>query len=214
LLSRDADTPYEVLDSIDLDYHPDRKALNEKLYKQNTQVLSSAKQLDVSKLTTREISAQRYPWLSFSADYNYLQNNYTAGTNSLTRNYGPVLGGSLTLPIYDGHRIHRLVKISKLEQQAASYDLENTRLQANTDLQNALSAYERVLQLLNLEKSNLILAKENLDITMRRLQLGQTTSLEVRQAEESYIQSLTRQILFKYSAKSLETKLRQLVSEL
>ena len=84
----------------------------------------------------------------------------------------------------------------------------------NTQLQNALSDYDHAMQLMNLEKGNTLLAKENLTISMDRLRLGQTTALEVRQAEESYIQSLTRFIQFAYTAKVAETKLRQLISAL
>ena len=214
LLSRDSETPFEVVDSIDLTYHPDKNALTAKLFSQNTQFLSSMKQLDIAKLSTKELVAQRYPWLSLVADYNFLQSTSTQGTILMNRSYGPLVGGTLTLPVWYGHKITREVKVAKLEQQSASYDVENTRILVNTQLQNALSDFEHTLQLLSLEKDNTTLARENLTISMQRLRLGQTTSLEVRQAEESYIQSLTRLIQFKYSAKASETKLRQLVAEL
>jgi outer membrane protein TolC len=58
------------------------------------------------------------------------------------------------------------------------------------------------------------LAKENLDIALQRLRLGQSTSLELRQAEESYEDSRTRLINIKYNLKVAETKLRQLMADL
>ena len=214
ILGRDAEALFEVTDSIDLKYTPDRQDLQKKLYTQNTQVLGLEKQAGISNLTLHELTASRWPWLSLSAGY-----DFSLGTNpkgSVTRNqvYGPQVGGSLNWPLFYGGNINRQIGVARLQEQSARYSLENTKTQVNTQLQNALSDYDHAMQLMNLEKGNTLLAKENLTISMDRLRLGQTTALEVRQAEESYIQSLTRFIQFAYTAKVAETKLRQLVSAL
>jgi outer membrane protein len=211
LLSRDPDVPFEVIDSIELNYAPDRNELIGKLYNNNTQVLSFQKQLEVSRLSVKEMVAQRYPLITFNAGYNFLQSDNTASNVMKNQTYGPQLGGGLTLPLYYGGNIRRQIGIARLEEKAAGYNLESIRLQVNTQLLNALTAYESALQLVGLEKENSILANENLTISMQRLRLGQTTSLEVRQAEESYVQSMTRKILFEYAAKEAETKLKQLM---
>ena len=213
-MCRDADSLFEVVDSIDLTYVPDKNELNKKLYVQNTQVLGSQKQVEVSNLAIRELAAQRLPWLSLSAGYNFLLSDNSAGTVVKNRTYGPQIGGSFNLPIFYGGNINRQVRVARLQQQSAVYELESTKTAVNTELQNALSDYEHAIQLISLEKSNTLLARENLDISMDRLRLGQTTSLEVRQAEESYIQSLTRYIQFAYTAKVAETKVKQLIAAL
>ena len=68
--------------------------------------------------------------------------------------------------------------------------------------------------MLKIEKENNELTKENIKISIERLRLGQTTSLEVRLAQEDYVQSCTRLINFQYNLKIAETKLKQLVSAL
>ena len=214
LLCRDPEVPFETADSIELTYVSDSADLQKRLFGENTQVLSYGKQADISALTTRELAAQRLPWLSMNAGYDFLYSTNTAGTVRRNQTYGPQLGGSFSLPIWYGGNINRQVRVARLQEQAASYGLENAKKLASTQLQNALSDYRHALQLLELERSNTALAKENLTIAMHRLRLGQTTSLEVRQAEESYIQSLTRFTLFGYTAKAAETRLRQLVAGL
>ena len=92
--------------------------------------------------------------------------------------------------------------------------MENEKLQVNSQLQNALTEFDNQQQLLAIEKENVILAKENLEISMQRLRFGQTTSLEVRQAQDSYEQSLTRLLNFKFNLKAAETTLKQLMAEL
>jgi outer membrane protein len=211
-LSQDPDRQFEVIDSIVLNYVADSNELMGKLYNTNTQVLSYQKQLEVSKLSVKELVAQRYPSLNFNASYNYLRSDNSASNVLKNRTYGPQLGGALTLPLYYGGNISRQINIARLEETTAGYNLQSIRLQVNMELLNALTAYKRALQLVNLEKDNSVLARENLTICMQRLRLGQTTSLEVRQAEESYVQSLTRKILFEYAAKDAETKLKQLIA--
>lgn len=211
-LSRDPDMPFEVIDSIELNYVVDSTELISKLYNTNTQVLSFQKQLEISKLSVKELVALHYPSLIFNASYNFFQSDNSASNVMKNRTYGPQLGGALSLPLYYGGNIRRQIGIARLEETMASYNLQNIRLQVNTELLNSLTAYERALQLVDLEKKNSILAKENLTICMQRLRLGQTTALEVRQAEESYVQSLTRKILFEYAAKDAETRLKQLIA--
>lgn len=214
LLGRDPLTPFEVVDSIELSYIPNEDQLEKQLFLQNTQVLSFQKQEDIAKLATKELSAQRYPWLSLSANYSYLYSTNPDGSVTRNQTYGPQAGGSLTFPIFYGNNLDRQVRVARLGEKAASYNLANSKIQVYTQLKNALSDYEHVMQLLGLEETNTKLAKENLNISMDRLRLGQTTSLEVRQAQESYIQSLTRAILFRYTAKAAETKLKQLIATL
>jgi outer membrane protein len=214
LLSRDPDVPFEVVDTIELNYVPDKADLSKKLFANNTQFLISEKQLDIAHLSIREFSAQRLPWVSFNAGYYFLQGDNPVGSVVKNTTYGPQVGGILTFPIFNSGDINRQVKVARLQHQSANFGMESTKIQVNTQLQNALTTYEQVLRLLNLEKSNTVLARENLTIAMHRLRLGQTTALEVRQAEESFEQSLNRLIQFEYTAKVAETKLKQLISGL
>jgi outer membrane protein TolC len=107
-----------------------------------------------------------------------------------------------------------MIATSKIQLQSAEYDLENSKILVNTQLQNALTDFENQQNLLSIEQENSELVKENLEISMQRLRFGQTTALEVRQAQQSYEDSLTRLINFKYNLKVSETKLRQLIAAL
>jgi outer membrane protein TolC len=105
-----------------------------------------------------------------------------------------------------------LIEISKVQLKSAEYDLENSKIQVNTLLQNSLTDFESQQNLLSIEMENVDLVKENLEISMQRLRFGQTTALEVRQAQQSYEDSLTRLINFKYNLKVAETRLKQLIA--
>lgn len=214
LLSRDANTPFEVRDSIPFEFIPGRKELTGKLNERNTTILMGRKQVDIAKLGLKEYRTALLPNIQFNAGYNFLKNDYNSGSLLLNQAYGPVIGGTLTIPIFQSGNATRQIKTAKLQLQSTEYSLESISLQVNSDLQNTLTNYETQQQLLDIEKSNTALAKENLDISLERLRLGQTTSLELHQAQQSYVDSHTRLINFEYYLKVAETKLKQLMAGL
>jgi outer membrane protein len=207
-------TAYDVIDTIPLNYKPDKSDLLGKIYTNNTNILLLQKQIDIAKLSVDEFKANRLPRFNFNAGYDFQSTNYSSGATLHNRINGPQIGGSITIPIYQGGNLSRLVATSKVQLQSAQYNLENSKIQVNTQLQNALTDFENQLNLLSIERENVDLVKENLEISMQRLRFGQTTALEVRQAQQSYEDSFTRLINFKYNLKVAETKLKQLIAAL
>ena len=214
LLSRDPQTPFEIGDSIPLNYTPDAKDLLQKLYTNNTGVLYSGKQVDIARLSMKEFKTLYLPRLNINAAYNFLQSNSNASQLLSNRSYGPQLGGSLIVPIYQAGNVLRQVNSARIQAESAQIGLESIKLQVNTELQRALTEFEDQQQLLKFEKENYALAKENLNISLERLRLGQTTALEVRQASESFANCLGRLVAFQYNLKVAETKLKQLIAGL
>lgn len=214
LLSRDPNTAFEVTDSIPTGYIPDEKELTRKLFESNTSILSLQKEVEIAKLSLKEYKTIQMPRLSFNAGYNFQYSNNNTGTVLMNHSLGPQLGGTVSIPIYQAGNASRQIQEAKLQLQSAEYNLESIKLMVNSDLQNTMTTYKNQMQLLEIEKSNMDLAKENLSITMERLRLGQTTSLELHQAQQSYVDAHTRFIDFKYNLKVAETKLRQLLAVL
>ncbi len=214
VIARDPDTEFEVADTIPLNYQPDPVDLMNKLYVNNTSVLSYQKQVDIAKLSLGEFQTYRLPKLNFVAAYNFFQSDNSASNVLTNRTYGPLVGGSLVIPVYQAGNALRQVKAAKIQLQSSQYSLDNVKLQVNTQLKTALTDFDDQKTLLGIEKDNLTLAKENLRISLERLRLGQTTALEVRQAQESYANSLARFYDFEFNLKVAETTLKQLVAGL
>ena len=212
LLGRDPEVSFEVADSIIVDFHPDPDELLKRLFSENTAVLSSQKQVNVADIGIKELKRFYWPSLDFSAGYGFTHGDYTIGSVRLNEYFGPVLGARLSIPLYQSGNIRRQVSVAQLRFESAKFNLESTRLQVNTQFRLALTDFENQMQLLKIERENLLLARENLTISMRRLELGQTTALEVRQAQESFQQSLTRLTNFEYAAKVAEIKVKQLLA--
>ncbi len=214
LLVRDPETGFEVVDSIVNQYVPNKEELFEKLYSSNINILAADRQVEIARLSIREFQATRLPRINLTSGYNLNLVDNTASNVRSNHSYGPSIGATLSVPIFQGGTINRQVSTSKIQMLSAGYNFENIKLRVTTQLQNALTQFENQQQLLAIEKENELLAKENIEIAIQRLRLGQANSLEVRQAQESYVFSYTRRINFEYNLKIAETRLKQLVSGL
>ncbi|NWJ51270.1 MAG: TolC family protein [Bacteroidetes bacterium] len=214
LLCRDITTEFEVTDLIQTDYIPNVEELRQKLIASNTTILSLQKQVDIAKLTLKEMNTLRNPKFSLTTGYNFSRSDYTSYSLLNNRTLGPQIGGTLSIPLYQGGNANRQIQVSTIQLKSSQYGLENAKLAAYTQLANALTDFDAQRSLLKIEVDNNALAKENLDISIQRLRLGQTTSLEIRQAQESYQDSFTRLLNFEYNLKVSETKLKQLISAL
>ncbi len=214
LLGRNANDITEVSDSIPLNYMPDEEDLKQKIYSSNTSVLAFQKQIDVAKLSLQEFNKSYLPKVNFNAGYSYSQTTNSSGNVLHNRSTGPQIGGNLVIPLYSAGENKRKTAVAQLQLQSAEYDLESVKLQVNTDLLNALTGFKNQQKLMQIEKENNELNKEYIEICLQRLRLGQSTSLELHQAQDSYVQSSTRLINFEYNMKIAEIKLKQLIATL
>lgn len=212
LLGQATVNPFEVIDSIELNYVPDKNQLLQKLDSSNTSILFYKKQTDIARLSLKDNTRLYAPTLQFTAGYYLTNTDNSDGSVLNNRSFGPQLGGSLIIPLYQAGETKRKVSLSKIAVQSAEYDLAQVKLEVNTDLQNALTEFENQQQLMQIEKENNALAREYLEICIERLRLGQSTSLEVHMAQENFAQSGMRLIDFQYNLKLSETRLKQLIA--
>ena len=119
--------------------------------------------------------------------------------------------GGLTIGfnIFDGNR--------RREKRNASIAVKNSRLQRQelehalpADISNLWQAYRNNLQLLNLERQNLIAAKENHEIAMERYMLGDLAGIEMREAQKSLLDAEERILSAEYDTKLCEISLLQI----
>jgi outer membrane protein TolC len=213
LMSREAGTDFDVADSIPFNFVPDKALLLTKVKTNNTTILALQKQANIAKLSQKEFQSLLWPRVTVNGGYVFSQSDNPASQIPMNRTYGPQVGGAVSLPIYQGGNTMRQIKTADLAAQSVEYTLANVTLQVEILVQNTLDEFENQKNLLALEKENVGLARENLDISMQRLRLGQATSLELRLAEDSYEQSLTRLTNIAFTLKLAETKLKQLMAE-
>ena len=68
--------------------------------------------------------------------------------------------------------------------------------------------------MLQLNEENVKIAAENVQITMERYRLNQSTSLDIKQAQSSYEDALYNVILARYNSKIAEIELKRIINNL
>ena len=87
---------------------------------------------------------------------------------------------------------------------------EQTKVTVNVGVKNAYSNYENAKKVLLIEEENILLAKENLYITLETFKRGHSTFIELRTAQQSLADAYNRLINARYLAKLAETELMRL----
>ena len=134
------------------------------------------------------------PSFSVSADYGL------AGTYPNVTTHGVFdARGTLTVPIFQGNRVHGDILQAEARLEQSRQQLENVRAQIDTDVRTALLNVESGEEQVDVAKSNIDLADQTLEQARDRFRAGVTDTVEVVQAQEavasaheSYISSLYR----------------------
>jgi len=177
-------------------------------------VVAASMQVTINQLLEKETAAQRYPSVYASAGYTYGRSKTAAGNILLNQSYGPYIGLSLSVPIYNG-------SIYKRQQQVASINTKNAQLQQNIlvrdNTSNAVKNYEtyqKALQQLQLQRDSYDLAKKLLDLVLMKFQLRVATIVDVKNAQESFANAGFLLVNMSYAAKAAEIEMKRLTYQL
>jgi outer membrane protein TolC len=128
----------------------------------------------------RAAHAGYYPSLSASGDYG------VAGTYSNLSTHGVFdLRATLTIPIFQGGKVHGDTLQADAQLQQSRDRLDNLRGQIDADVRTALLNLESSAQQVVVAKSNVGLADESLLQSRDRFAAGVTNTVEVVQAQEA-----------------------------
>lgn len=212
LLARNTETDFSVTDSIPLNLAEQLTA--EDLDNKNFQLQAAMKNVEVAKYSKKEIFSQFLPLLNANLGYNYNRSNNSAGFFLVNQTNGMNAGFTLSVPLFNGLNTLRQNKIAAIQITSSQFNLEKARFQTKLNFYKALKDFQNAQQLLKLEEENIQLANENNKIATERFRLSQSTSIEFREAQKSYIDALTRLVNARYMAKAAETELKRLRGEL
>jgi len=180
----------------------------------NPSLLAASQQIKVNEWLEKETAALRYPTLRANTGYNFTSNKSAAGFALLNQSFGPFVGLNLGIPIYNGG-------VSKKQQQIANINTRNARLQYDnmlldmeTGIVRTYQSYKSNLQQLQTEISNYQLSLELLNLVLNKFALGQSTILDVKQAQVSFENEGFRLVNLSYAAKVAEIELNRIAGKL
>ena len=175
----------------------------------NANLLKAEQNNRLAQLDYKKVCARDYPYLKLNAGYGYSHNKYEIAANSQRSNFGPNFGVTVGFKLFDGNR-NRQRKNARIAVQNARLERNELEQALRADLSNLWQAYQNNLQMLNLERQNLIAAKDNHEIAMERYMLGDLSGIEMREAQKSLLDAEERILAAEYNTKLCEISLLQI----
>jgi len=213
LMTQSPDSAFVIRDTIIVDSSINYNAVRENI-KNNPEVLSAEQQILINELIVREVGAQRYPAISVNTGFNYNRSQSSAGFTLLNQNYGPYIGLTVGVPIFNGGLFKRQQRVADISTKNAAVTREILINNLETSAVKSWQAYQNTLQRLQVEKENNRIAAALLQLTLQRFELSAATIVEVREAQRSFVEAGYRLVNLSYSAKLAEIELKRLASQL
>lgn len=210
MAAKNINRPIQVTDSIiDLNLKLNFRDLYNSTMASNASLLKANQNTNIVHLDYKKVLSRNYPYVRLNAGYGYTLNRYDINSIKRRNNWGFSGGITVGINLFDGNR--------RREKRNASLDIRNAQLEREqlelgllADLNNLWQAYRNNIQLLNLERQNLVSAKENHEIAKERYLLGDLSGIEMREAQKSLLDAEERILSAEYDTKMCEISLLQL----
>ena len=175
----------------------------------NASLLKSEQGKKLASLEMKAVKSRNYPYLKVNAGYGYTLNKYEISANSRRDNLGFNFGVTMGFNLFDGNR-RREIKNARIAVENAKLQQADILHTLEADLNNLWQAYENNIEMLKLERENLIAAIENHEIASERYMLGNLSGIEMREAQKSLLDAEERILSVEYNTKMCEISLLQL----
>ena len=171
-------------------------------------------EVDIIALGIKEYKAMLYPELNLIGGYGYLRSTSESGFVESNLNYGPSVGLTLSVPLFNGLTTTKNLQIARIEQEKVVTTTQQIQLELNTILLTIYNQYTTSLYLMNLEQKNIAAAQGNVAIAIEKYNLGNITAVELRDIQQSLLQAKNRLLVETLNAKLAELQLLKLSGQL
>jgi outer membrane protein TolC len=203
--------PLSLADSLILfDATLNRERIWQDALSTNVLLLQAKNGIRLSELELKSIQSQDYPYLRLNAGYDYGLNRYEIGANDRQQTLGFNYGITIGINLFDGLNRRRNKRNVRLQIENRRLETEQMELSVRTDLTNMWMAYRNNMKLTNLERENLLTARDNHAIAIDRYKLGNLSGLELREAQNSLFEAEERLVQAEYNTKLCEISLMQI----
>ena len=175
----------------------------------NASLLKSEQNKNLAALEMKTVKSRNFPYLKLNAGYGYTLNKYDISNTMQRDNLGFNFGVTMGFNLFDGNR-KREIKNARIAIENAQLQQDDMRQTLKADLNNLWQAYQNNIEMLELERENLISAIENHEIASERYMLGNLSGIEMREAQKSLLDAEERILSAEYDTKMCEISLLQL----
>jgi outer membrane protein TolC len=207
LLSRDIMTGFTVADTISLSDMLNYDTLLTSLKSTNHNLMLAAKDKQIGELSVKSAQSVQWPTLDYFAGFNYFRNETEANFIQYNRNYGPTMGLTLNMKLFDGLNQKRQYRNAVISQQSYELGFKQTESRLMTCLTGIFNEYRNQHEMIGFEQENLQLAIKNMELAKESYAVGSISSLQLREVQEDLLSARNRLITAQFVAKLTETEL-------
>ena len=210
LLARNVNIKFTVDNAFDIEENLNYTTLAAQLEQLNPALQSAILNKKIAELSLKQVQGNRYPQISVNSGYDFNRSQTPTGFNTQFRARGFSYGLTATVNIFNGFLQRQNERNAKININTAELQLNQTKQNLNAQLTSAYQDYSTFLELAKLERGNIEIATQNLEITLEKYRLGNITPLELREAQRNFIDANNRYLEIKYQGKLAEIYLKQI----
>lgn len=211
LMARDLDIDFDVEREVDYDDSLVFDELIEKAQQHNPDLQIVAIQKRMAELEEKRIKAGRYPVVQLTTGYNFSRSESSLGFVSSSNSRGLHYGVTASINIFDGFNQRRSERIARIETEKADLLIGQQDLLIRSAMTTAYQTYQTNLSLARLEETNAEIARKNLNITLEKYKIGTISAVEFRDAQENFINAVSRFNSSRLQAKLSELQLKEMI---
>ncbi len=211
LMGRDPAIQFNVDTIVTLKPQPDTKVFLAKLQTKNTQLIIAKERINIATTDINVNRARKLPKISGSGSLQWNQSENPPTSFALSNEtYGINIGLNLSWNLFDGGKNKTAIKKARITKENRQISTLELTEQLKLDLFNAYETYQNDLYKFKTEQKNVAVNRLNFKRTQKQYSLGQTTSVEFRQAQINLFNALNNYARAKYNVKLAEVNLQQL----
>lgn len=210
VIARDLNADFTVDETMAIDTRLNYNTLAGQMEQMNPDLQNAFISKKIAELNLKQVKGQRYPVLAINSGYEFQKSTSPTGFNTQTRSNGFTYGLTASLNIFNGFLQRQNERNAKIGINSSALTLDKTKQDLTAQLISTYQSYGTNLDLLKIEKNNVDIARQNLDITLEKYRLGSISPLELREAQRSSIDAVTRYLEAQYQAKLTEISLKEI----
>ncbi|MFD2557277.1 TolC family protein [Sphingobacterium tabacisoli] len=211
LMARPLLTEFSVIRDVNIDQSMILTDLLNKAAVHNPDLLRVGINKRIAELELKTVKANRYPTVRLNGGYNFSESESSLGFVAKSNARGLNYGVTASVNIFDGFNQRRNERVAKLKIDNADLVIQQQRNVIETALTQAFQSYQTNLALVHIEEGNERIAKQNLNITLDKYRIGTISAVEFRDAQQNFINAVSRFNTAKTQAKLSESLLKELV---
>jgi len=214
LLGRDVTLDFHVVFDPELNTSLEYEELRAAMESRNPELQAANYALHASRLVEKELFGERIPEIGLNLGYNYAKSEAEAGFLLSRQSSGLNYGISASWNVFNGLNLNRRIQNAKIVAENSELNYKALQLSLERELYSIFINYQNNIQLRELEASNREVAQENNEIAIERYSVGNSSPLELREAQINLLEANLRFLNAAYAIKTGEIDLLLLSGQL